>query len=205
MTTEGHKVASLIGGYEGAQRDQIIDAFRSGAAKVLITTNVLARGIDVQTVSMVVNYVCYSVRTLSLADHDRTSRMTTRATPTIRPISIALDGPAASGVSAFPSHLCMTTRAGRCLPRLASISMRRSCEWRPQTGMLWRMSSRRCSRTPQRIPTSCHSAPRLLPIKLCRSGRVKIHGLNGKFGARSCHDLGKAAFCTGVGGNRYQA
>ncbi|RMZ77065.1 hypothetical protein DV738_g4566, partial [Chaetothyriales sp. CBS 135597] len=56
MTAEGHKVVSLTGGYEGAQRDFIIDAFRSGQAKVLITTNVLARGIDVQSVSMVVNY-----------------------------------------------------------------------------------------------------------------------------------------------------
>ena len=56
MTKEGHKVVSLTGGYEGAQRDSIIDAFRKGTAKVLITTNVLARGIDVQSVSMVVNY-----------------------------------------------------------------------------------------------------------------------------------------------------
>jgi ATP-dependent RNA helicase DDX19/DBP5 len=56
MTAEGHKVVSLTGGFEGAQRDTIIDAFRMGQAKVLITTNVLARGIDVQTVSMVVNY-----------------------------------------------------------------------------------------------------------------------------------------------------
>ncbi|MCJ1410318.1 RNA helicase required for poly(A+) mRNA export [Ptychographa xylographoides] len=56
MTAEGHKVASLTGAFEGHQRDVIIDAFRSGLAKVLITTNVLARGIDVQTVSMVVNY-----------------------------------------------------------------------------------------------------------------------------------------------------
>lgn len=57
MTAEGHKVASLHGGLQGPERDVIIDAFRSGAAKVLITTNVLARGIDVQSVSMVVNYV----------------------------------------------------------------------------------------------------------------------------------------------------
>lgn len=57
MTHEGHKVASLTGAYEGQQRDLIIDAFREGRAKVLITTNVLARGIDVQTVSMVINYV----------------------------------------------------------------------------------------------------------------------------------------------------
>jgi ATP-dependent RNA helicase DDX19/DBP5 len=47
MVAEGHKVVSLTGGYEGAQRDAIIDAFRMGQAKVLITTNVLARGIDV--------------------------------------------------------------------------------------------------------------------------------------------------------------
>ncbi|EPS29674.1 hypothetical protein PDE_04624 [Penicillium oxalicum 114-2] len=56
MTAEGHTVASLTGGIDGAQRDAVIDAFRSGEAKVLITTNVLARGIDVSTVSLVVNY-----------------------------------------------------------------------------------------------------------------------------------------------------
>ncbi|KAI5310591.1 RNA helicase required for poly(A+) mRNA export [Ascosphaera atra] len=56
MTAEGHTVASLTGGVEGSQRDAIIDQFRRGDAKVLITTNVLARGIDVQTVSMVINY-----------------------------------------------------------------------------------------------------------------------------------------------------
>ena len=56
MTAEGHKVVSLTGAYEGSQRDVIIDAFRLGHAKVLITTNVLSRGIDVQSVSMVVNY-----------------------------------------------------------------------------------------------------------------------------------------------------
>ncbi|KAI9778659.1 MAG: RNA helicase required for poly(A+) mRNA export [Peltula sp. TS41687] len=56
MTTEGHKVAALHGAFEGAERDRVIDAFRTGSAKVLITTNVLARGIDVQSVSMVINY-----------------------------------------------------------------------------------------------------------------------------------------------------
>ncbi|KKY25092.1 putative atp-dependent rna helicase dbp5 [Phaeomoniella chlamydospora] len=56
MTAEGHKVASLTGAYEGTERDLLIDAFRSGRAKVLITTNVLARGIDVQSVSFVCNY-----------------------------------------------------------------------------------------------------------------------------------------------------
>lgn len=57
MTASGHRVASLTGAFEGHERDAIIDDFRSGQAKVLIATNVLARGIDVQTVSLVVNYV----------------------------------------------------------------------------------------------------------------------------------------------------
>lgn len=56
MTEDGHQVAHLSGALEGKDRDNVIDKFRSGAAKVLITTNVLARGIDVQTVTAVVNY-----------------------------------------------------------------------------------------------------------------------------------------------------
>lgn len=56
MTAEGHHVASLTGALEGADRDAVIDRFREGTAKVLITTNVLARGIDVQSVTMVINY-----------------------------------------------------------------------------------------------------------------------------------------------------
>jgi ATP-dependent RNA helicase DDX19/DBP5 len=56
MVAEGHKVAALHGAFEGAERDRILDDFREGRAKVLITTNVLARGIDVQSVSMVINY-----------------------------------------------------------------------------------------------------------------------------------------------------
>lgn len=50
-------MVQLTGAFEGAQRDAVIDSFREGRAKVLIATNVLSRGIDVQTVSLVVNYV----------------------------------------------------------------------------------------------------------------------------------------------------
>lgn len=56
MEADGHKVAALHGAFDGAERDKVIDDFREGRAKVLITTNVLARGIDVATVSLVVNY-----------------------------------------------------------------------------------------------------------------------------------------------------
>lgn len=56
MTDEGHKVASLHGAKDSAERDAIIDGFRDGKEKVLITTNVIARGIDIMQVNMVVNY-----------------------------------------------------------------------------------------------------------------------------------------------------
>ncbi|KAF9048514.1 P-loop containing nucleoside triphosphate hydrolase protein [Panaeolus papilionaceus] len=56
MTAEGHKVASLHGAKDAAERDAIIDRFREGREKVLITTNVIARGIDILQVNMVVNY-----------------------------------------------------------------------------------------------------------------------------------------------------
>ncbi|KAF8843699.1 DEAD-domain-containing protein [Paxillus ammoniavirescens] len=56
MTVEGHKVASLHGAKNATERDTIIDSFREGREKVLITTNVIARGIDILQVNMVVNY-----------------------------------------------------------------------------------------------------------------------------------------------------
>jgi ATP-dependent RNA helicase DDX19/DBP5 len=56
MTAQGHKVASLHGAKDAAERDVIIDHFREGKEKVLITTNVIARGIDILQVNMVVNY-----------------------------------------------------------------------------------------------------------------------------------------------------
>ncbi|KHJ31238.1 putative atp-dependent rna helicase dbp5 [Erysiphe necator] len=56
LISDGHQVVSVHGAYDGHDRDRILQDFRLGKAKVLITTNVLARGIDVSTVSMVINY-----------------------------------------------------------------------------------------------------------------------------------------------------
>lgn len=41
---------------EQDQRDKIMKEFRSGSSRILITTDLLARGIDVQQVSLVINY-----------------------------------------------------------------------------------------------------------------------------------------------------
>ncbi|GAA5896963.1 ATP-dependent RNA helicase DBP5 [Sporobolomyces salmoneus] len=56
MTAEGHKVVALHGKLETQDRDAVMESFRQGKTKVLITTNVIARGIDVMQVNMVVNY-----------------------------------------------------------------------------------------------------------------------------------------------------
>lgn len=56
LKSEGHSVASLHGDKMTDERDAILDGFRDGKTKVLITTNVIARGIDIQQVNMVVNY-----------------------------------------------------------------------------------------------------------------------------------------------------
>ncbi|WRT70033.1 uncharacterized protein IL334_007026 [Kwoniella shivajii] len=56
LTKEGHQVASLHGDKMSNERDDILDGFRNAKTKVLITTNVVARGIDIQQVNMVVNY-----------------------------------------------------------------------------------------------------------------------------------------------------
>lgn len=56
MNKDGHKVAVLHGALMGEGRDQTIDDFREGRSKVLVTTNVVARGIDISQVNLVVNY-----------------------------------------------------------------------------------------------------------------------------------------------------
>ena len=56
LKSEGHEVSILHVDLHTQERDRLIDDFREGRSKVLITTNVLARGIDIPTVSMVVNY-----------------------------------------------------------------------------------------------------------------------------------------------------
>jgi len=49
-------VASIHGDMPQNEREEIMQTFRAGEKRVLITTDVLARGIDVQQVSLVINY-----------------------------------------------------------------------------------------------------------------------------------------------------
>ncbi|KAA6323126.1 MAG: putative Eukaryotic initiation factor 4A-III, partial [Streblomastix strix] len=56
MREAGFTVVSMHGGMEQKERNTIMDKFRRGEARVLITTDIWARGIDVSHVSLVVNY-----------------------------------------------------------------------------------------------------------------------------------------------------
>uniref|UniRef100_A0A7S0RVE9 RNA helicase n=1 Tax=Chlamydomonas leiostraca TaxID=1034604 RepID=A0A7S0RVE9_9CHLO len=56
MRQNNFTVASMHGDMVQKERDAIMAEFRSGAARVLITTDVWARGLDVQQVSLVINY-----------------------------------------------------------------------------------------------------------------------------------------------------
>jgi translation initiation factor 4A len=56
MQERDFTVSSMHGEMDQRERDIIMKEFRSGSSRVLITTDLLARGIDVQQVSLVINY-----------------------------------------------------------------------------------------------------------------------------------------------------
>lgn len=56
MRARDHTVSSTHGDIGQKERDVILNEFRTGSSRVLITTDLLARGIDVQQVSLVINY-----------------------------------------------------------------------------------------------------------------------------------------------------
>lgn len=56
MISKDFTVSSMHGEMSQGDREMIMKEFRSGSSRVLITTDLLARGIDVQQVSLVINY-----------------------------------------------------------------------------------------------------------------------------------------------------
>ncbi|WFD23934.1 RNA helicase [Malassezia equina] len=56
MRENNFQVSSMHGEMQQKERDAIMNEFRQGSSRVLITTDVWARGIDVQNVSLVTNY-----------------------------------------------------------------------------------------------------------------------------------------------------
>jgi superfamily II DNA/RNA helicase len=56
MTEDGFPVCRIHSGMEKAERDKAFADFRTGSYRVLISSNVTSRGIDIQQVSLVINF-----------------------------------------------------------------------------------------------------------------------------------------------------
>ena len=56
MIQSGYEVSTIHGGMQPQERDLVMANFIAGNSKVLIGTNVIARGVDISTVTIVVNY-----------------------------------------------------------------------------------------------------------------------------------------------------
>jgi superfamily II DNA/RNA helicase len=56
LSKENHSVEAIHGGMKPHERTEVMKVFRSGTCRVLVCTDLLARGIDVQQVGYVINY-----------------------------------------------------------------------------------------------------------------------------------------------------
>ncbi len=56
LSRAGHAAACIQGNLSQSQRTRAMDGFRSGKYRILVATDIVARGIDVSTISHVINY-----------------------------------------------------------------------------------------------------------------------------------------------------
>ena len=75
MRARDHTVSATHGDMDQNTRDVIMREFRSSSSRVLITTDLLARGIDVQQVSLVINYDLPNNRELYIHRIGRSGRL----------------------------------------------------------------------------------------------------------------------------------
>mmetsp|Transcript_16850 Transcript_16850/g.46448 ORF Transcript_16850/g.46448 Transcript_16850/m.46448 type:complete len:682 (-) Transcript_16850:76-2121(-) len=59
LNEEGYKADFMYGGRSQDSRKQVVDSFKTGEIKLLVTTDVMARGLDIPGISHVVVYDCY--------------------------------------------------------------------------------------------------------------------------------------------------
>ncbi|CAD8166587.1 unnamed protein product [Paramecium octaurelia] len=56
LTAEGFTVSKIHSQMEQKEREQVMQEFKKGAARILVSTDLMGRGIDVQQLSLVINY-----------------------------------------------------------------------------------------------------------------------------------------------------
>ena len=75
LDTMGYPVGALQGNLSQQARERVMSAFRSGAAPILVATNVAARGLDVEGIGQVINYDLPDSEILFTHRVGRTGRM----------------------------------------------------------------------------------------------------------------------------------
>jgi len=56
LRARGHDARPLHAGFTQSQRDEVVNSFRNGKLKLLIATDVAARGLDIQGITHIINY-----------------------------------------------------------------------------------------------------------------------------------------------------
>ena len=74
LRESNHSVSAMHGDMPQKEREAIMAEFRSGASRVLVTTDLWGRGIDVQQVSLVINYDLPNSRELYIHRIGRSGR-----------------------------------------------------------------------------------------------------------------------------------
>lgn len=62
LEADNFPVSFIHGNMEQHERNRVMTDFRSGNTRILITSDLLARGIDIQQISLVINYDIPSIR-----------------------------------------------------------------------------------------------------------------------------------------------
>jgi superfamily II DNA/RNA helicase len=75
LGTYGYPVGALQGNLSQAARERVMKDFRSGAAPILVATNVAARGLDVEGIGQVINFDLPDSEQLFTHRVGRTGRM----------------------------------------------------------------------------------------------------------------------------------
>ncbi|MGH2515633.1 MAG: helicase-related protein, partial [Ktedonobacterales bacterium] len=75
LAAQGYTVAALQGNMSQNARDRVLADFRAGSVTVLLATNVAARGIDVDSIELVINYELPESSELFTHRVGRTGRM----------------------------------------------------------------------------------------------------------------------------------
>lgn len=56
LRQKGYKVAEMHSDLDQAQRDEVMHSFKNGSVKMLVATDIVARGIDIDDIALVMNY-----------------------------------------------------------------------------------------------------------------------------------------------------